>query len=339
LEKKHQNVFTVKQLTQIFILILSCIFFTSCSGKKAYGENTPDFKIIRFDTQLFNYLTKNEPDSFMKADTGFLNVFGEKVITISRTDSVGFYERLRKYFSEPTLMGLYKDTQEKFTDIQPLTDEMAYGLGIFMKAFPAIKRPQVYLHVSGLLQNVIVTDDVLSLSADKYLGADYPLYQQFFYDYQRQLMTPDRMAPDYLLGFMMANLPFKGKDDVLLDRMLYEGKLRYILSQLLPKRQSWEYVGYTEAQYSWCRNNQQQVWKTILGNQHLLTGNALITNQYLNEAPHTSFLPAESPGRVGIWFGFQIISAYMKQNPETGFQQLMDLTDYQDLLKRSKFKP
>jgi len=339
LGKKHQNVFTVKQFTQIFILILSCSFFASCSGKKAYGENIPDFKIIRFDKQLFNYLTKNEPDSVLCADTGFLNVFGEKIITIGRNDSAGFYEQLRKYFSEPTLMGLYKDTQEKFTGIQPLADELAYGLGIFLKAFPAIKRPKVYLHVSGLLQNVIVTDDILSLSADKYLGADYPLYQQFFYDYQRQLMSPDRMAPDYLLGFMMANLPFKGKDDVLLDRMLYEGKLRYILSQLLPKRQVWEYVGYTEAQYAWCNNNQKQIWKTILENQHLFTGNIMTTNQYLNEAPYTSSLPVESPGRVGIWLGFQIISAYMKQNPETGFQQLMDLTDYQDLLKRSKFKP
>jgi len=329
----------MKQFARIFIITLFCITSAGCSEKKAYGEEIPDFNVKRFDTQLFNYLIKNEQDSVLKADTGFLNVFGEKVIAIGRSDSTRFFERLRKYFSEPTLMGLYKDTQEKFANIDSLTDEMAYGLGMFLKAFLNVKQPQVYLHVSGLLQNVIVTDDILSLSADKYLGADYPLYQQFFYDYQRRLMTPDRMAPDYLLGFMMANLPFKGQDDVLLDRMLYEGKLRYILSQLLPKRQSWEYVGYTEAQYSWCRNNQQQVWKTILGNQHLLTGNALITNQYLNEAPHTSFLPAESPGRVGIWFGFQIISAYMKQNPETGFQQLMDLTDYQDLLKRSKFKP
>jgi len=329
----------MKRFTRIFILTLSCIFSFGCSGKKVYGQEIPDFKIIRFDTKLFNYLSKNESDSVLKADTGFLNVFGEKVISIGRSDSTGFFERLRKYFSEPTLMQLYKDQQEKFSNIDSLTDEVGYGLDMFLKAFPNTKRPQVYMHVSGLNQNVIVTDEVLSLSADKYLGADYPLYQQFFYDYQRQLMTPDRMAPDYLLGFMMANLPFKGQDDVLLDRILYEGKLRYILSHLLPNRQPWEQVGYTEAQYTWCSNNQKQIWKTILENQHLFTGNYLTTSQYLKDAPHTSFLPVESPGRVGIWLGFQIINAYMKQNPETGFQELMDLTDYQDLLKRSKFKP
>lgn len=278
-------------------------------------------------------------DSVLKADTGFLNVLGEKVIHIGRSDSTGFYERLKKYFSEPTLMGLYRNEQEQFADIQALTNEMAYGLDVFLKEFPTIKRPHVYLHVSGLNQNVVVTDEILSLSADKYLGADYPLYQQFFYDYQRRLMTPDRMAPDYLLGFMMANLPFKGKDDVLLDRMLYEGKLRYILSQLLPNRQVWEYLGYNEVQYSWCNNNQKQIWKTILENQHLFTGNYLTTAQYLKDAPHTSFLPVESPGRVGVWLGYRIIASYMKQNPDTGLRDLMELTDYQDLLKRSKYKP
>ncbi|GHT69233.1 gliding motility lipoprotein GldB [Bacteroidia bacterium] len=329
----------MKQSVRIFVLILSCIFSVGCSGKKAYGEEIPDFKIIRIDTELFNYLSKNEPDHVLKADTGFLNVLGGKVIYIGRTDSTGFYERLKKYFSEPTLMGLYRSEQEQFTDIQTLTDEVAYGLGAFLKEFPNIKRPKVCMHVSGLNQSVIVTDEILSLSADKYLGADYPLYRKFFYDYQRQLMTPDRMAPDYLLGFMMANLPFKGKDDVLLDRMLYEGKLRYILSQLLPDRQVWEYAGYTEAQYSWCSANQKRIWKTILENQHLFTGNYMTTDQYLKEAPHTSFLPVESPGRVGIWLGYQIITSYMKQNPDTGFQELIELTDYQDLLKRSKYKP
>jgi hypothetical protein len=329
----------MEQFIRIFILALSCLFSSGCSGKKVYGEEVLDFKIIRVDTELFNYLSKNEPDSILKADTAFWNVFGEKVIYIGRPDSAGFYERLKKYFSEPTLMGLYRSEQEQFADIQTLTGEVAYGLDIFLKEFPNIKRPKVYLHVSGLNQSVIVTDEILSLSADKYLGADYPLYQQFFYDYQRQLMTPGRMAPDYLLGFMTANFPLRGKADVLLDRILYEGKLRYILSQLLPDRQPWEYVGYNEAQYSWCTNNQKRIWKTILENQHLFAGNYMTTDQYLKDAPHTSFLPVESPGRVGIWLGYQIITSYMKQNPDTGFQELMDLTDYQDLLKRSKYKP
>jgi hypothetical protein len=234
---------------------------------------------------------------------------------------------------------LYRDVQEKFADLEALNKELSQGMGLFLAQFPQIKQPQIYMHVSGLNQNVIVTDDILSLSADKYLGADYPLYKNFFYDYQRQLMTPDRMAPDYLLGFMMANLPFKGNDDVLLDKILYEGKLRYILSHLLPANDEWEYVGYNVDEYEWCTKNRSRIWKTILENQHLFSANYLTTSQYLKEAPHTAFLPVESPGRVGIWLGYNIICSFMKHRPDTSLQELIDFTNYRELLKQSKYKP
>jgi hypothetical protein len=186
---------------------------------------------------------------------------------------------------------------------------------------------------------VVVTDDILSLSADKYLGADYPLYQKYFNDYQRQLMSSDRIVPDYLLGFMMANLPFSGDEDVLLDRMLYEGKLRYILSQLLQDRKSWECMAYNNEQYEWCEKHESLIWNIILENHYLFNADYLTTNQFIKEAPHTAALPVESPGRVGVWLGYRIISSYMKLKPNTTWQELMENTDYRELLKQSKYKP
>jgi len=310
----------------------------SCTGTKA-SEEAPEYPIIRFDRDLYNYLTQNVSDTILKNHTDFLNVFGEGVLRIGNPDSADFYPRLKDYFSEPTLMGIYKDEQEIFADLSNINKELSNALHVFFEQFPEIKQPEVYMHVSGFGRNVVVTDDILSISADKYLGSDYPAYQNFFYDYQRQQMTPDRIVPDYLLGFMMANLPFQGDEDVLLDRILYEGKLRYIISQLLPDRNDWEYVAYDKEQYKWCTKHQSLIWKTILENQHLFTGNFLTTNQYLREAPHTSYLPVESPGRVGVWLGFQIVSAYIKQNPNTGLKELMEFTDYKELLKQSKYRP
>jgi hypothetical protein len=322
-------------------LALSLLFalYFGCSGGKLHNEENPELKIVRFDSDLYRYLVNGEPDDSLAKYAAFLDLLGEKVMGIGKTDSVDFYPRLKAFFSEQTLMSLYRDEQEKFADIQTLERELSQGFGAFTKQFPQIKLPPIYMHVSGLDMNVIVSDDILSLSADKYLGEDYLLYRDFLYDYQRQLMTPDRMATDYLLGFMMANLPFQGNEDVLLDRMLYEGKLRYILSRILPDRQVWEYVGYNKVQYAWCAQNESQIWKTILENQHLFASNHLVTSNYLRESPHTPFLPAESPGRVGIWVGYKIITAYMKRKPRTNLLELMELTDYRALLKQSKYKP
>jgi len=328
----------IRIILRIALLEIACLCCFSCSGNKT-NDKQPDFPIIRFDTNLYRYLTQNTPDSVLRNDKDFLDVLGSGVIDIGKSDSTGFYSRLKNYFSDSTLMRIYQDEQEKFSNITEINKELSNGLTVFLQQFPKIKPPKVYLHVSGLNQNIVVTDDILSLSADKYLGSDYPLYQNYFYDYQRQLMSPDRIVPDYLLGFMMANLPFTGDEDVLLDRMLYEGKLRYFLSQLLPSRQEWEYIGYDKEQYEWCTQHQSLIWKTILENHHLFTADYMTTNLYLKDAPNTAALPAESPGRVGIWLGYQIISTFMRQKPNTGWQELMALTDYQSLLKQSKYKP
>lgn len=324
---------------RVFVLFAVSILCFSCSGRKMYGEAHPELEILRFDKDLYQYLVNNEPDSVLEKYKDLLDVFGEGVIHIGKSDSAGFYGRLRKYFSEPALMNLYKSEQDSLSDISGINNELSQGLTIFFGQFPQVRPVKIYLHVSGLKQSVIVSDDILSLSADKYLGADYPLYQSFFYDYQRQLMSPDRIVPDYILGFLMANFPFQGNEDLLLDRILYEGKLRYVISRLLPERQVWEYVGYNREQYSWCSKNQSQIWKTILENQHLFATNYLTTTQYLKEAPNTAYLPSESPGRVGVWIGYQIITSYMKHNSNTSLQQLMEMTDYRELLKQSKYKP
>jgi hypothetical protein len=304
-----------------------------------YSESNPDLQIIRFDEYLYCYLTQNNNDEISDEYRSFLNEYGEKVIAIGKPDSLGFQERLRTFFSEPALKTLYRDEQNKMADISDINEELSHGMETLLSNFPQIRQPKIYMHVSGLNQNVIVTDEILSLSADKYLGADYPFYQDFFYEYQRQLMSPERIVPDYLLGFMMANFPFEGNEDILLDRMLYEGKLRYLLSRLIPDRQIWEYVGYNKEQYAWCVTYQSKIWKSVLENQHLFRSDYTTTSHYLKEAPYTASLPVESPGRVGIWLGYQIIASYMKNHPETGMQELMNLTNYRELLKLSKYKP
>jgi len=328
----------IRIFLRIALLGIASLCCIRCSGNKT-NEGTSEFTIIRFDTDLYRYLTQNASDSVIQKDKEFLDVLGGGVLGIGKSDSTGFYSRLKNYFSDSTLLHIYKDEQEKFADITEINKELSKGLTVFLQQFPKIKPPKVYMHVSGFSQNVVVTDDILSLSADRYMGQDYPLYQNFFYDYQRQLMSPDRIVPDYLLGFMMANFPFKGDEDVLLDRMLYEGKLRYILSQILPDRKTGEYVGYNEEQYEWCHQHQSILWKTILENHHLFTADYVTTNQYLKEAPHTTPLSVESPGRVGIWLGYQIISAYMKQKSTMNWQALIDNTNYREILKQSKYKP
>ena len=45
----------------------------------------------------------------------------------------------------------------------------------------------------------------------------------------------------------------------------------------------------------------------------------------------------DSPGRIGTWFGWQIINSYMKKN-DVSLQEMV-VTDNEEIFKRSKYKP
>ena len=325
---------------KLVLVFLCSLFCLGCTNPKAFGGDSLSIKINRFDVDLYQYLQdKKTGETLLLNDSLFLNVFGENVIYIGRTDSTGFFDRLRNFFSEPTLINLYQKQQEVFADVTSYEKELSTGFSLLLEAFPQLKLPKIYMHVSGLNQNMIVTDSILSLSADKYLGSDFPFYRETFYDYQRQRMRPEQVVPDYLLGFLYSEFPFEGNENALLDRMLYEGKIHYMLSLILTGRNAWETFGYTKEQYEWCEKSEAHIWKTILQQKQLYTTDYIITSQYINDAPYTAPLTSSSPGRAGIWVGYRIVASYMKNHPKTTLSELIRMTNYQEFFKEARYKP
>ncbi len=322
---------------KIFLLYVCCILCFSCSGKKA---NINNIEINRFDKDLFEYLEgRKQQQELLNNHQIFLDLYGDKIIGIGKSDSLGFFERLSGYFSEPTLRKIYKDELSLFENTENISQKLSIGFDILKTEFPDLKIPSIYMHVSGLNQNIIVTDSILSISVDKYLGSDYPLYQDYFYDYQRQNMTPERIVPDYFLGFLMTEFPFLQNNSTLLDNMVYAGKLRYILSTAMPESVDSTIIGYTEIQYDWCVSNESHIWKSIIEQKHLYSSEPIEISKYMQDAPFTSTLTPDSPGRIGVWIGYQIIKSYIKQNPQTSLQDLMKENNALEIFKKARYKP
>ena len=63
--------------------------------------------------------------------------------------------------------------------------------------------------------------------------------------------------------------------------MIYEGKIKYLLSQALGVPDAAELMGYTEQAYNWCKDNEGTIWKAIIERKHLYTPDQLTTSQYL----------------------------------------------------------
>lgn len=329
-------------MRSIFISLFFCIVLLACTAQNtkvvAVKSDTP-VTIQRFDKEIYDLVEKDDSLLFREiasANAEMFDIFGKGVLNMQSVDMPGFLERLVNYFSEPTLWSLYKAALEKYTDVSETERRLGDGFAFVQTYFPTIKIPAVYMHVSGLNQNVLVGENVLSVSIDKYMGKDFPLYEDFFYEYQRRLMTDKLIAPDCVAGLLLSEFPFEGSENVLLDRMIHEGKIKYLLEKAFPEVSINELLGYDEQDMAWCETNEKMLWKSIVGNKHLYTPDQITTARYFQFMP-SSFLADGAPGNIGVWLGWRIVSRFMNEtNVSAG--ELMQ-AKAQDILSLSKYKP
>ena len=64
-----------------------------------------------------------------------------------------------------------------------------------------------------------------------------------------------------------------------------------------------------------------------------------VIRRMMDETPFTRDFGNDSPGRLGVYIGFQIVQSYMKNHPGTTLKDLMKMTDSQKFLRESGYKP
>ena len=328
--------------------IILFIAFIGCSKTVKSNMNSEKqnnkISILRFDKDLYQYLKAPSNSLEDSLNNKYPNLGKTLSLSVSNSylpnDSDQTYTILRNYFSHPALMNIYYDASFRvYNNVNSFEDALHKVQNRIHEYMPTQKLPRLAMHVSGFKENVIVLNGLISLSCDKYLGSEYPAYQSFFEPYQRQQMTPEYIVRDYLKAWLVSDI-VKQNDHhktSLLTSIIHEGKILYILSQLLPDVPNRIIIGYTDQQLTWNQENEKNIWNAIIKQNHLYTTDYLIISKYILDAPFTSTISAQSPGRSGAWVGWQIVNEYIKKT-NTSIEELLT-ADAATILKLSKYNP
>lgn len=323
----------------IFFILIPLIGCSGTTNHKSSDTTQYQVSIMRFDKDFYNYLqqpSKQLEDSLTIKYATLLPAFVS--ITDNGGDSIYFTSSLREYFSHPVLKKIYQDALLTFADVSSYEAQLTQANQLISENFQGKQLPALAMHVSGFKENVIVFDNLTSISTDKYLGSEYPAYQEFFQGYQWQQMQPDFIVRDYLKAWLMSDLIKTAIDQpTLLSAMIQEGKILYALSVLLPNDEAKNLIGYTNEQMNWVKENEKDIWKTIVKKSNLFTTDHMLITRYINDAPYTMPISQQSPGRVGCWIGWQIVDQYAKKSGAT-LQDVLKL-DAQAILKEAKYNP
>lgn len=331
----------------IFITLSS---FNSCAGNtekphnKTYVQDQSILKIQRFDKDFHSYLANPTEEQYTILRTkypNFVKAFG--VVTVNLQDEeldnpVLFKQLMEPYFSNAALSKIYADALTLFSDLSTYELELTKANDLIKTYFIGKELPGLSIHVSGFKANTIVLDSIISVSTDKYLGKDYSGYKTFFESYQTIQMQPKYIVRDFLKAWLMSEFRETNQRKDLLSEMIYQGKILYALNELLPEWDESDILGYTEQQQEWCEEHAKDIWKMTIDHNYLFNSDSQVIQKYMEDAPYTAIISTESPGRVGLWLGLQIIKNYAK-NTGHDLQSILLENNNQLLLKSAKYNP
>ncbi|GAB1415565.1 hypothetical protein MASR2M117_09710 [Paludibacter sp.] len=297
-------------------------------------------KINRFDIDFINVDTNNISENLSTLGhkyPAFFPVFITDVLMMNLDDTLGNTQQISDFLRNKIFIDVNKQVTKELKDVNSIEKELSTAFSYIKHYFPDLKIPDIYFFVSGFNLKSLINDSIIGIGSDLFLGADYQLYGDIAHEYQIPNMRKEMIVSDIINNFLHEKFLFNGEIN-LLNLMIYEGKIMFLINEFTDLNEDLA-IGYSKEELSWCNKHERQIWSSIIEQKHLYTTDYFTVNQYINIAPFTSPISQESPGRLGIWVGWQIVKNYMRNNENISLRDLMQNEDYQSILENSHYRP
>jgi hypothetical protein len=227
-----------------------------------------------------------------------------------------------------------------FSNFELINDQITSGFKHLKYYFPEKEVPQLFTYISGFNQSIVLAQDFIGINLDKYMGADCIFYQYLgIPQYKIKKMYPEKIVSDLFYAWAITEFPRNDPVDNLLSISIYQGKLIYFSEAMNPEMPDSILIGYSQQQLEWCSKNEGLMWAYLAENKLLYSVERLDLQKFIGDAPFTNTFSRKSPGRTGVWLGWQIVRSYMDNNPTVTIQELMNNNNAQELLSKSKYFP
>jgi gliding motility-associated lipoprotein GldB len=306
-----------------------CLFF-SCSDKKTnqidVSNISVDFSVKRYDIDFYTATGETLSDVKQKYPYLFPYQF---------TDSLSFSKINDKKEQE-----LFTEVQKLYKDFSPLENQLTFLFKHVKYYNSNFKEPNIVTMLTNIDYDsrVIYSDSLMLISLDVYLGKNHEFYGDYP-KYIKENNTKDHIVVDAAKALIDKQV-LVSKNRGFVSKMISEGKKMYLLDLYLPSISDKEKIGFSQEKLNWAVSNEEQVWMYFIDKKLLFSTDTKLNKRFLENAPFSKFYMEQdnlSPGKIGVWLGWQIVRSYMKHN-DVSLQELLKINE-SDLFDKSKYKP
>jgi hypothetical protein len=325
-------------LSVLAFAVLACSKDTEeCVERPSISEGATEVPMTFLHDSLVNVKSKDELVALLTRYPVLRDYFLHR--EEFPNDSV-FINQWYKRFTNPHIDSLRMEANRLLGDFSALQQELNEAFTYLKHYYPETRVPLVQTAITGFDTDLFVSDSLIIIGIDYYLGPKAN-YRPNMYAYILRQYIPENIVPSIMLLYGInsrINATNLADKTVLADMIAY-GKSYYFAKRMQPCKPDSILINYTTEELQGSRKNQDLIWFRLVEDEVLYSTSPQIKQRYLSERPKTIEVGPECPGRIAQWMGWEIVNSYMTSHPEVSLQELMQMSDANKLFKESKYKP
>ncbi|MDD4746019.1 MAG: hypothetical protein RBR35_05880 [Salinivirgaceae bacterium] len=324
--------------------IVLLTLFVGCSHNKFKVDLKEKVvvEVVRLDSVMFEMERNSVIDSistFYGLYPDFFDIYMRRILRIGGRESSYFVDYLQLFLDNPDIRESYDSVKRVYGDFSEKKRAIEDGFSYAKYHLPNLQVPKIYTVISGFNESMIMIDSAVGISLDKFLGSKSYFYERLATPiYTRKRNEPFLLEAEVLRNWLYSEYPNGDPNENLINTMIYHGKIMYIMDASFPDMPDHLKISFTPAEIIWAKKSEHNMWAFLIDKKLLFAIDKHI-GKYVDEAPFVSTFGEESPGRVGVWIGWQIVRSFMDANPNITISQLMEMNDHHEILVESEYVP
>ena len=225
-----------------YLLLAIMLGLVSCEWPFLSSEEDENVVIDRYDRIQSLYLTTGDFSALQQMNTVYpmqTRTLIEDVLRIGKVDDQQINTKFLRFYQDTTLQTLIAEAEQQYANMDDINHGLTTAFKYLRDNLIGIEIPEIYTQIGSLDQSIIVGNNSIGICLDKYLGADYPLYQKPEYGYtkeQLKVMERDYIVPDCIGFYLLSLYPIPADASLSQwERDVHVGRIQWVVNKATGK--------------------------------------------------------------------------------------------------------
>lgn len=225
------------------IMFSALLMLASCEFKlKPFEDDGAKHRIevCRYDRLESQYLTTSDFSALQQMNTDYpveTSTLIEKILKIGEVNDPQINNKFLSFYQDSTLQSIISDAEAQYANMDDINEQLNTVFSKLKKEIPTLPIPRFYAQIGALDQSIVIGNNSIGISLDKYLGRNYALYKKYYTPAQIKTMSREYIVPDCLCFYLLSLYTMNDIESrPQLERDLHMGKVMWVCNKMLEKR-------------------------------------------------------------------------------------------------------